>query len=220
VLADLDVGQRRAGARGATAVLEIVEAILAEGDGVRYGGVQAYEGHLQLIEPDEQRTGHAMALRRLTDAVESLATAGHPPPVVTTAGTGTAALALGAAGRPITEIQPGSYALMDATYARTAGGADFAQAAHVHTTVRSRLDAESVIVDAGLKAVSTDAGPARVADREATWRPAGDEHGLVTGDVADLRPGDTLRLVPSHTDTTVRLHRALWLDGAVSLPVF
>jgi hypothetical protein len=26
--------------------------------------------------------------------------------------------------------------------------------------------------------------------------------------------------VPSHTDTTIRLHRELWLDGEVALPVF
>ncbi|MDQ5807915.1 MAG: hypothetical protein M3320_04500, partial [Actinomycetota bacterium] len=150
--------------------------------------------------------------------------AGHDPPVVSSAGTGTARLAVersGEAGGPITEIQPGSYALMDAAYA--AAGADFEQAAHVVTAVRSVVSENEVIVDAGLKAVSIDmhaAHPAHPAGLDATWQPAGDEHGALEGDVAHLRPGDLVRLVPSHTDTTVRLHRRIWLDGTVPLPLF
>ena len=108
---------------------------------------------------------------------------------------------------------------MDASYARTAGGAPFRQAAFIETTVRSLGADDMVVVDAGLKAVSTDMGAAAVHGLDATWAPAGDEHGFVRGDVGGLRPGDRLRLIPSHTDTTVRLHRALWV-GDVALPVF
>ena len=132
---------------------------------------------------------------------------------MTTAGTETAALA---AAHPVeTEVQPGSYALMDATYARTS---DFAQAVHLHTTVRSRVG-DAAVCDAGFKAVSLDSGPPLVADRDATWSPAGDEHGLLRGDVEDLRPGDVVRLVPSHTDTTVALHRSLMV-GEAEVPLF
>lgn len=223
VFADLDIGQHRSGVAAPARAVELAVAITASGDGVRYAGVQAYEGHLQLLDAPAQAAGYADAAAALTASLDALRGAGHAPPVVTSAGTGTASLAL-AGDSAVTEIQPGSYALMDATYARTAGGAGHAQAVHLHTTVRSRVGADAVVVDAGFKAVSTDSGPAVVADLEATWSPAGDEHGIVRGDVAALRPGDVVRLVPSHTDTTVALHRALWLarreTDAVALPLF
>jgi D-serine deaminase-like pyridoxal phosphate-dependent protein len=215
VLVDVDVGQGRSGVTGAQAAVAVAERIRPP---LRYAGVQAYEGHLQFLDREEQARGHASALEALGAVVGALRAAGLEPPVVTGAGTGTVALALDAPGGAVTEVQPGSYALMDATYARTAGGAGFRQAAFVETTVRSRA-VDAVVVDAGLKAVSTDMGPAAVDGLDARWAPAGDEHGLVRGDVATLVPGDRVRLVPSHTDTTVRLHRALWA-GDVALPVF
>jgi D-serine deaminase-like pyridoxal phosphate-dependent protein len=162
-----------------------------------------------------------MELLRAT--LEALASAGHSPAVVTTAGTGTHALALAAEGLA-TEVQPGSYALMDATYAAASDGT-FGQAVHVLTRVRSVRGPDEAIVDAGFKAVSTDLGPARVADLDAAWAPAGDEHGRLSGALGDLRAGDVVRLVPSHTDTTVRLFRELWVAGdrgepAVAVPLF
>jgi D-serine deaminase-like pyridoxal phosphate-dependent protein len=208
VFVDVDVGQRRAGVPSAERVRAVVGAIEAAGSLV-FAGVQAYEGHLQLADDADRRAGHEAAMARLAELLDGLGA-----PVVTSAGTGTAPLALAAAG--ITEIQPGSYALMDASYA--AAGAPFEQAVVILTSVRSVVAPGEVIVDAGLKAVSIDMGPARPDGIAARWSPAGDEHGVLKGDV-DLGPGDLVRLVPSHTDTTIRLHRELWLDGAVRLPL-
>jgi 3-hydroxy-D-aspartate aldolase len=159
----------------------------------------------------------------LRATLDALAAAGHPPGVVTGAGTGTHALALAAPG-VVTEVQPGSYALMDATYAAATDGT-FGQAVHVVTSVRSVRGPGEAIVDAGFKALSTDLGPARVAGLDATWAPAGDEHGRLTGALGDLRAGDRVRLIPSHTDTTVRLYRELWVAGdrgepAAAVPLF
>lgn len=210
VVVDVDVGQRRAGVRSAGDAVALAQAIAAEPDTLVFAGVQAYAGHLQLADADAQRRGHADAGAVLATVVDALRDAGHPPALVTGAGTGTAPPARDAG--VLTEVQPGSYALMDATYARTPAGAAFGHAVHLHTTVRSVL-ADGVVVDAGLRAVSTDSGPALVVDREATWAPAGDEHGVLRGEVADLRPGDVVRLIPSHTDTTIALHRRLWIGA-------
>ena len=215
VLVDVDIGQGRSGARGAEAAVAVAGAI-ARADGAVLAGVQAYEGHLQLSPDDERRAGHAVAMEQLRAVLAALARAGHAIGLVTGAGTGTAALA-SAAGSPVTEVQPGSYALMDASYAAAAGDA-FAQAVHAHAAVRTVLGPDAVVVDAGLKALSVDMGPASVAGRDATYAPAGDEHGIVRGDVRDLEPGSIVRLVPSHTDTTIRLHRRLWL-GDTPLPL-
>lgn len=220
VLVDLDVGQRRGGARTAREAVGVADAV-RDAPSLDLAGVQGYEGHLQLLPDADRRAGHARSSAALEDLLGALRRAGHDVRRVTGAGTGTRALA--ASAGLLTEVQPGSYALMDATYAQ-ATEAGFGQAAHVLTAVRSVLADDEVIVDAGLKALSTDLGPAAVAGRNATWEPAGDEHGRVRGDLAGLAPGALLRLVPSHTDTTVALHRRLWLlDGdaaPVAVPLF
>ena len=136
---------------------------------------------------------------------------------MTTAGTGTAALA--APHPAVTEVQPGSYALMDAGYARV-GGVAFAQAVWVEASVLAVLSPREVIVDAGWKALSVDGGPAQPAPPlEATYEPAGDEHGRLTGELAGLAVGDRVRLVPGHADTTVALHPAFHLPDGSRWPV-
>ena len=223
VFADLDVGQGRSGAPTPEVAVAVAAAVADHGDALALAGVQAYEGHVQFVAADDRPAAHARAMDLLRTTIGALAAAGHRPAVVAGAGTGTHALALARPG-VVTEVQPGSYALMDATYAAATDGT-FGQAVHVLTSVRSVRSAKEAIVDAGFKAVSTDLGPARVAGLDATWAPAGDEHGRLSGALADLRPGDVVRLVPSHTDTTVRLFRELWVAGdrgepAVAVPLF
>ena len=217
VLLDLDVGQRRGGAPTIEAAMAVARAV-GESGHLRLAGVQGYEGHLQaVVDPEARAAASSVAMERLGATVQALRAAGHPVPWVTTAGTGTAVAAAG--NRVVTEVQPGSYALMDAAYARV-GGVDFAQAVHVVAAVTAVVSADEVIVDAGLKALSSDAGPAEVAGVvDARYEPAGDEHGRVTGAVAHLRPGDDVRLVPSHSDTTVLLHRAFVLPGGEQVSI-
>jgi len=78
-----------------------------------------------------------------------------------------------------------------------------------------------VIVDAGNRAVTTDLGPPDVVGRDATWELAGDEHGRLRGEVADLRNGDLVELIPSHADTTVPLYESFTLAAApgIKLPI-
>jgi D-serine deaminase-like pyridoxal phosphate-dependent protein len=214
VLIDLDVGQRRGGVSPGAAALALAALVGAAG-ALELRGVQGYEGHLQAIEaPDTRAAASAEAMAVLAACVAELRAAGHAVAWVTTAGTGTAAFA---APHPVvTEVQPGSYALMDAAYARV-GGLAFAQAVWVEASVLAVLSPEEVIVDAGLKALSVDMGPAEVAaPLAATYAPAGDEHGRLTGALGAVAVGDRVRLIPSHSDTTVLLHGAFHLpDGSV-----
>lgn len=153
----------------------------------------------------------AGAMRVLEACVGELRAAGHAVPWVTTGGTGTALLA--ARSSVVTEVQPGSYALMDAAYARV-DGVPFEQAVWVEASVLAVLGAREAIVDAGLKALSVDMGPARPVGITAEYAQAGDEHGRLTGELGGLAVGDRVRLVPSHADTTVGLHPAFTLpDG-------
>src|SRR4051812_5375304 len=79
-------------------------------------------------------------------------------------------------------------------------------------SVISRPVRERAVVDVGWKAASSDAGPPEVFGRDdLVFEFAGDEHGTlvrVDGGPLDLRLGDTVRLLPSHCDTTVNLYSA------------
>jgi D-serine deaminase-like pyridoxal phosphate-dependent protein len=79
--------------------------------------------------------------------------------------------------------------------------------------VISRPAPDRAVVDAGLKTLSDDSGPARPADAPGwSYHHAGDEHGLLTPTGDDPRPlavGDRVALLPSHIDTTINLHDVL-----------
>jgi len=123
--------------------------------------------------------------------------------VVSTAGTGTGEFA--AQWPRISELQPGSYVVMDSDYSQV-HGLPFENALTLLTSVVSRRKNE-VIVDAGTKSLSIDAGPARPATIDATYAPQGDEHGKLTfANGNPLALGDTIELIPSHCDTTINLH--------------
>jgi D-serine deaminase-like pyridoxal phosphate-dependent protein len=214
VLVDVDVGQRRGGAADSDAAVRLAEAV-SDSDELTLAGVQAYEGHLQAIPDGGERTRlHEQAMARLRVILDAMSRRGFAPAWVTTAGTGTSTAAL--ASDIVSEIQPGSYALMDHTYLRSADPT-FQPAARIITSVIAVLADDEVIVDAGNRAVSTDLGPPHVASRTASWELAGDEHGRLRGELGDLRVGDTVALIPSHSDTTVPLYDSFSLSGATGL---
>ena len=211
VLVDIDVGQRRGGAATPDEAVAVARAI-RDARRLTFAGVQGYEGHVQgIADPRGRAVAHATAAGILSRAVEALSGDGFTITWVTSAGTGTAAFALQMPDL-ITEIQPGSYALMDATYGRYAD-IDFASAVYVQASVIARVSPSEVIVDAGHRSVSTDMGAAAVAGLDATWESAGDEHGRVAGDVEHLAIGDRVELIPSHSDTTVPLHGRYVISG-------
>lgn len=142
---------------------------------------------------------------------ERLRTSGHTADVLTTGGTGTAEMC--AEHPAVTEVQPGSFAFMDADYLTTPG-LGYAPAVTVLTTVISRPAAGRAIVDAGLKALSDDSGPAQCRLRGWTYHHAGDEHGVLTSapGAAPLSVGDRVKLLPSHIDTTINLHGMLYAE--------
>lgn len=202
VLVDVDVGQGRTGVPPGNA-LEVVEAV-ESAKRLRFVGLQGYEGHLQHRQPRSEREGAARrAYDTLGDLTSALASKGIAVGTVSTAGTGTCQAAI--AHSTPTEIQPGSYVVMDCRYGPVVP--QFETALSVLTGVVSTQRPGAYIVDAGSKTVSTDDGMPEVLGAAAgEYRIAGDEHGKVTGLPARLRPGEKLQLIPSHCDTTINLH--------------
>ena len=175
--------------------------------------MQGYEGNLQHVrDPGERQRLCDGSMERLAAAVTDLRAAGHTVDVVTTGGTGTAEFC--ARHEAVTEVQPGSFMFMDADYLDTVG-VPFQPALTVVATVISRPAADRAVIDAGLKTLSNDSGPARLADAPGwSYQHAGDEHGTLTptgsAERRKLGVGDRVTLVPSHIDTTVNLHDALY----------
>jgi D-serine deaminase-like pyridoxal phosphate-dependent protein len=204
-LVDVDVGQHRTGtAPGAAAVALGIE--VAALPGLRLRGLQGYEGHIQHVATvPERRAANAAAMTLLCKTAAAFAAAGLATDIVTTGGTGTALFAAGFDA--VTDVQPGSYVVMDAQYGDVAG-LGFESALTVLATVISVRETWA-IVDAGHKALSSDAGLPRVLGTEADFRLAGDEHGkLVFNGSPPPLLGSTVQILPSHCDTTVNLHDA------------
>jgi D-serine deaminase-like pyridoxal phosphate-dependent protein len=210
-LIDINVGQDRCGAAPDDALA--LANRLAGLDRLRVVGLQGYEGNLQhLRDPGERRRRCDAAMGLLQAAAESLRAGGHTVVVVSTGGTGTAEFC--AAHEVVTEVQPGSFAFMDADYLDTVG-VPYRSALTAIATVISRPAPDRAVIDAGLKTLSDDSGPARLIDAPGwTYRHGGDEHGVLTptGEPVrrELRVGERVTLIPSHIDPTINLHDVLY----------
>jgi 3-hydroxy-D-aspartate aldolase len=156
------------------------------------------------------------------EAAELIRRAGLACPAITGAGTGT--FEIEAASATYTELQCGSYVLMDVDYSRNGRSPDpdvprFAHALTVLATVISRPRPERAVCDAGLKAYSIDSGaPLLALHQGIAFRNASDEHSTL--DVEDgvaLRIGERVQLLPGHCDPTVAMHDhlAVHRDGVV-----
>ncbi|MDP1630951.1 MAG: alanine racemase [Caulobacter sp.] len=196
---DVDPGTHRTGAPPARVVA--LARLAATTEGLAYAGIQAYAGHLQHMDVGPRRTADDAVTARLAELVAALRAADLAPGVVTGGGTGTHAWDLDSG--VFTELQAGSYAVMDVEY-EACGGPDggwpFEQALFVVASVVSANHKSHVTVDAGFKAFSSDGPPARIAAGAADgslWRPMGDEHGMIIhpSGLAALKGGDFVSAV-------------------------
>jgi D-serine deaminase-like pyridoxal phosphate-dependent protein len=209
VLLDLNVGQNRTGVQPGEEALTLAHACgkLAN---IHLVGIHGYEGHLQHVHSEEERVQRCQqAMKALTATAAQLRAEGFPIETVTTGGTGTAEICADFGG--ITEVQPGSFIFMDVDYRNAIGSANYAHALTILSTVISRPATPTrAVVDAGLKSLSTDSGmPEPKGLAGVSYRPGGDEHGILTGMESagvKLEVGDRVELIPSHIDTTINLH--------------
>jgi D-serine deaminase-like pyridoxal phosphate-dependent protein len=200
VLVDVNVGLPRCGCVPADAG-RLAERARDAGLVVR--GVMGYEGHVVGLEDRAARLrGVEESMAQL---VEAAALVGGE--VISAGGTGTYDL-----NHWATELQAGSYALMDTAYAKL--GLPFAQALSVLSTVIS-VSRGWAVADCGLKALGMDHGNPSVPDAEVWF--CSDEH-LTFVPASPVRVGDRVNVLPAHVDPTVAYHEQLFLvDGDVVL---
>jgi D-serine deaminase-like pyridoxal phosphate-dependent protein len=211
VLVEIDIGMGRCGLPPGPPALELVKQMQGL-KGVRFDGLQAYEGHLvdtPIMEERQRRTREAMKLavetRRLIEA------AGIPVRVVSGGSTSTYSITGTIEG--IDEIQAGTYATMDWMYRRLTP--EFELALSVLATVISRPKPDVAVLDVGLKGLGHEFGPPRpkaMIDSTDIRCSLAEEHCIVSGPV-DWRVGQKIELIPSHSCTTCALYECMQVHG-------
>ncbi|HEX4752748.1 MAG TPA: alanine racemase [Solirubrobacterales bacterium] len=207
VLVELDVGLHRAGVRSVPAAVALAE-LVERTPGVRLGGAFGYEGHC-MLEPDrEERIRKAKASNELLlSFVDALEAKGLEAGTVAAGGLGTWDIT--GANPRITEIHAGSYIFSDAFHRDLVPGFD--PALTVLATITSRSGAMAV-VDAGRKSIGIDRTPPELVGVAGRIRFEHGEHFIHEEHIAleleddGLRVGDTVRLMPGYSPTTVNFY--------------
>jgi D-serine deaminase-like pyridoxal phosphate-dependent protein len=209
VLVDVNVGLPRCGIAPGEPAVALAKRV-DETKGVRFRGFMGYEGHVVAIEDRAEREQKATrAMDRLLSTASMARDQGMRVEIVSGGGTGTYDITGAMEG--MTEIQAGSYVLMDTAYAKL--DLPFEQAFTVLGTVLSRPRPEQLAADNGHKACSIDHGNPSVKGVEgANVLYLADEHVVVAvpADCA-LGVGDRIELWPSHIDPTINLHDVMYV---------
>jgi D-serine deaminase-like pyridoxal phosphate-dependent protein len=211
VVVDVFVGLPRCGVKpeDAPALAKIVH----QAPGLKLRGVMGYEGHVVNMEDEVQRRAEAeRSMSALTRAAALIRADGLPCEIVSGGGTGTYNFTGTFPG--VTEVQAGSYCLMDTKYDKVHLG--FEKAVTVLATVWSRSPALSgwTIIDAGMKTMSHEFGlPELIGVPHTRLAMLSEEHGHLFCDAGDagLAIGRKVELYPSHICTTVNLHDRMYV---------
>lgn len=191
VLVEVDAGLGRCGVAPGPAALDLARSINAA-PGLRFDGLMA----IPPVPESPVEAGLRGQLQPVLDTRELLESGGVPVAVVSVGGTHNYHVVAQMTG--VTEVQAGSYALMDHRYCQRRP--EFSPAVKVLASVISRPTAQAAVVDAGHKATGPDRGLAvleGIPGAEAARFSA--EHGVLTLDgqaAQQLKAGDKAWLVP------------------------
>src|ERR1019366_9494949 len=154
-----------------------------------------YGGHLQHIAGRlQRRSATETSTRQLETVIDALESRGQSVALRTAGGTGTANIDIDLG--VLNELQAGSYVFMDREYRDALGSDPEGQYRHsltIATTVISANHDDYVTIDAGLKAMATDAGgpPALGHETSSTYHFFGDEQGMIpNGGARSFRRGE------------------------------
>jgi len=209
VLVEVDIGMKRCGVQPGKPALKLAQK-LVKSKNLLFAGLIGYEGHTVTIPDFEKRKYEAeKALSLLIETRELIEQNGLEVGIMSGGGTGTYNITGQFPG--MTEVQAGSYIFMDSHYRKVLK--DFDCALTILTTVISKPNRDTVIIDAGLKTATTELGMPELKDLpEAELVHLSEEHSKLDMSKSDanLKPGDKIELIPSHCCTTVNLHDKLY----------
>ncbi len=209
VLVEVDIGHGRCGVSSADAVVRLATLIARHSPQLSFAGLHAFRGSAQHLRTYAERVAAVdQAVAKLRGVVQSLNREGLECPVITGGGTGT--YALEAASGLYTEVQPGSYVLMDADYAENIRGEHEDVLRHALFVMCSVISVQNrhAVLDGGLKSFAMDRGAPKPVECDWAVRSVSDEHTVIEPGESRQMPriGEKVRLIPGHCDPTVNLH--------------
>ncbi|OGV51059.1 MAG: hypothetical protein A2017_12795 [Lentisphaerae bacterium GWF2_44_16] len=185
--------------------------------GLKFRGIQCYAGQLQHIASyDIRQSASLECLKKAAGIFRQMKDAGLAPEIFT--GTGTGTYDIDSQIPEVTELQVGSYTVMDSEYMNIGSVSrpdrfdTFKPALSILSGVVSVNQPHSFTIDAGLKAIyfNREAPPKIICPRDKSWEYTwfGDEHGKITVEATEEKPGlgTVIELTASHCDPTINLH--------------
>ena len=210
VVIELETGMKRCGVQDIAQGVALAQEIAAL-PGLSFRGIMSHQVIPAMPDREDRVTEGRRVIQGVIDLKDAIVQAGLPVDIVSTGETWSYDIAAEIPG--VTEIQGGSYLLMDTHYGYLP---DFSYAAKVLTTIISAPRPGIAIGDAGVRAVGALAGLPEVEGRPGVTVASmdGDHAVFLLSDGAALRPGDQALLIPAQQDAMVsRWDRFVGLRG-------
>ena len=203
IMVEVDTGMDRCGVDDAADCLAVARQVM-DLPGLRFEGITGYEGHCSLTPDNDLRHERQREAMKFFTGVAGVLEADGIGCPIRSAG-GIATWNWTAAYPGITEIQAGTYVVMDNFHGQMVPG--FEHSLTIQATVISRRSGK-VIVDAGNKSVADPADVTMVGHDHKVFR-FDEEHGIFdAAGGSPLRVGDPVALVPGYSPSTVN-----WYDA-------
>ena len=203
IFIEVDTGMNRCGVDTDEEALALAGRV-TELPGLRFEGITGYEGHCTLTpEEDLRHDKQQAAMKLFTGVADHLEANGIACPIRSAGGVATWQWTAAYPG--ITEIQAGSYVVMDNFHGRMVPG--FEHSLTIQASVISR-QSKQVIVDVGNKSVADPYNVTIVGHDLAVLR-SDEEHGIFAASGGSpLEVGDCVTLVPGYSPSTVNCYDA------------
>jgi D-serine deaminase-like pyridoxal phosphate-dependent protein len=200
---EVDTGMNRCGVDTAEDALALARQI-SDLPGLKFVGITGYEGHCTLTpEEDLRHEKQQKAMGFFTGVADFLEENGIPCEIRSAGGIATWNWTAAYPG--ITEIQAGSYVVMDNFHGKMVPG--FEHSLTIQASVISR-QSNQVIVDVGNKSVYDPYNVTIVGHDLRAFR-SDEEHGLFSApEGSPLKVGDRVALVPGYSPSTVNCYDA------------
>jgi len=214
IMVEVDTGMDRCGTDTAEQTLALARQVM-DLPGLRFEGITGYEGHCSLtIDNALRHERQREAMTFFTGVADLLEADGIRCGIRSAGGIATFRWTAGFPG--VTEIQAGTYVVMDNYHDHMAPG--FEHSLTVQASVISRQSSR-VIVDAGNKSVADPADVTVVGHDELKVVRFDEEHGVFSApEGSALAVGDSVALVPGYAPSTVNCYDAYHVvrDGTVT----
>ena len=199
VVIELETGLRRCGVREIDQGVALAKEI-ASLPGLRFRGVMSHQTIPDMPDREDRAVEANRAIKGVIDLKDAIEGQGIPMDIVSTGETWSYDVAAEIPG--VTEIQGGSYLMMETHYSYMT---EFHYAGKILTTIISTPRPGIAIGDAGVRAVSSLSGMPAVFDRPGvTVETMDSDHSVFKTEAgASLKIGDQVLLIPAQQDAMV-----------------